>query len=411
MKKVVVDTNILLETPEILQDKTTTFVIPYTVLKELDDLKRKRYELGYAVRVAVRSILREKDHIIFDLDGAEQENSFNDERIIAATKKHEADLYTEDILMTLLAEAQGIQSLNPITQESEKYEGYIELFVEDNMDDLIQSYYSRPATTTKGFNADVLNKYLPRIPAKTEYVLVNYKNTYMFFKYDEENNYYEKLNYKNKKVKINGSGPTLEPFDAYQHIALTSACNLDVPMTIIDGKVGTGKTILALAAALHLTYEHQHLEKIYITRPPLGVDSRYDIGFLPGSKEEKLNPWVGGIVSNLEFLYPRGAKELFNEKFEHFAVNTAQGYSIHNAVLIVDESQLLSIDVMKQIISRVAEGSKLILLGDEAQTYKVVPRAEMGYRKLKNLLPMEYVEYVSLRKIYRSKLAEISVVL
>lgn len=411
MRKIVLDTNVLLETPEILQEDGKTYILPYTVLKELDDLKRKRYELGYAVRVAARTIMANRDHIIFDFEGSEAEGSFNDEKIIGAATRNQAELYTEDLLMTLLAQSRGVETYNPSSdEEKEEYNGYIELHVTEDMEDLIQTYYGRPAITTKGFDKEVLNKYLPRLPYHNEYVMVYWGDNYLIFKFDAESDYYVKMNYKSRKVKINGSGAELEPLDSYQHAALTSACDMNVPLTVIDGPVGSGKTILALAAALHLKYAHQ-LNTVYITRPPIGVDSRYDIGFLPGSREEKLNPWIGGIISNLEFLYPRGAEEVFKENFQHFAVNTAQGYSIHNSVLIVDECQLLSIDVLKQILSRVSAGSKLILLGDEAQTYKVVPRAEMGFRRLKHLFPLEDAEYIKLQKIYRGKLAELSVLL
>lgn len=409
MQKIVIDTNILLETPEILQERKAQYIIPYTVLKELDDLKRKRYELGYAVRLAARIILAEKENIIFT-EGTQEDYSINDEKIIATAKRYEAQLYTEDILMTLLAETNDIKVSNPVQEEiNTNYNGYYELQVTEDMEDLIQTYFSRTPTTTKGFDPDLIKKYLGKNTTSNEYVILHYDSSYMIFKYNEENNYYEKQNFKAKKVKINGSGPVVEPLDVYQHVALTSACDLNVPMTIIDGPVGSGKSLLGLTAALHLVYANNDISDIYITRPPIGIDSRYDIGYLPGSKDEKLAPWIGGVMSNLEFLYPRGAEQIFRETFKHFAVNTAQGYSIHKSVLIVDESQLLSIDVMKQIMSRVAEGSKLILLGDEAQTYKVVPKAEMGFRKLKNLLPLSSIEYIKLQKIYRGKLAELSI--
>lgn len=409
MRKVVLDTNVLLETPELLEDRTIQFILPYTVLKELDDLKRKRYELGHAVRIAARAIMKHKEHLHFDFSGKDSDGSFNDERILDATAHNDAELFTEDILMTLLAEARGITTTNPSAREEvEEMTGYVELEVTEDMDDLIQSYYSRSAVTTKGYEVDMLHKYLPRLPNPTESVILFWGDSYTIYKYDAANDYYVKALPRSKKVQVNGSGPVIEAFDAYQHLALISACNMDIPLTIIDGAIGSGKTLLSLAAALHLKYAH-HMNTVYITRPPIGIDSRYDVGFLPGSAADKLNPWIGGVISNLELLYPRGAQEVFAENFQHFPVNSAQGYSIHNSVLIVDEAQLLSIDVMKQIISRVSSGSKLILLGDEAQSYKIVPKAESGFRRLKNLLPSPLVEYVKLKKIYRSELAELSV--
>ena len=150
------------------------------------------------------------------------------------------------------------------------------------------------------------------------------------------------------------------------------------------------------------------MKNIYVTRAPLGIDQRYEVGYLKGDLNEKLSPWVGGIKSNLSFFYKHGADEVFEDKFKHFPVNSAQGYSIHDSVLIVDEAQLLSIDVLKQVISRVADDSKLIVIGDEDQQYNVVPRAESGFRKLKKLLPNKDLEYVRLRNIYRGPLAKLA---
>lgn len=403
MNKVVLDTNILLETPEILENKNNSYVISAVTLKELDSLKRKRGDLAYSVRLATRMILEHFSDIEFDIP----ENFFtdtNDDLIIEAAKRHGV-LYTEDVLMTVIARAQGVPVQNPLSAAETDYKGFIELEVEDSMTDLINDYYGRPAHTTKGFAVKSIMHYIDRLPEDNEYVLLKYKEDYMIFKYDEEEGYFVKRQLPGRKLRVNGHD--LAPLDAYQHMALLSAINMDIPMTIIDGPVGSGKTLLALAAALHL-YNNNKMNKIYITRPPVGVDHRYNIGFLPGTQDEKLNPWVGGIISNLEFLYDKGAEAVFKESFQHFPVNTAQGYSIHQSVLIVDESQLLSIDLMKQIVSRVSQGSKLILLGDENQSYKVVARAEMGLRRLKQLLPTPHVEYVKLDKIYRGALAELS---
>lgn len=408
MNKAVLDTNILLETPEILERNDITYVISSTVLKELDDLKRKRGDLGFAVRIATRTILDNYDKIEFDFNDYTAAES-NDQRIIQSAKNNGNVLYTEDILMTVIARNAGVSVKNPLSEApKKKYTGYEELEVTHDMEDLIQAYYGRPAQMQKGFNAQVLERYIER-PGPTEYVILNYedsdKTDSLVFKYDAENDYYVKQHFSGKQLQINGHA--IRPFDGYQHAALTSAINMNVPLTIIDGPVGSGKTLLALAAAMYLK-NNLKLDKIYITRPPVGVDRRFDLGFFPGSIDEKLNPWIGGIISNLSLLYKQGSEQVFKDNFQHFPVNTAQGYSIHNSVLIVDESQLLPVDLTKQIISRVSRGSKLIMLGDENQSYKVVSLAEMGLRRLKKRLPDRRMEYVKLQKIYRGELAELS---
>lgn len=212
-------------------------------------------------------------------------------------------------------------------------------------------------------------------------------------------------------VKIQ-SGREFSARDAYQALALASIMgHKEAPsaaMTVIEGPVGSGKTLLALMGALHLVMDKDSpQDRIFITRPPVGIDQRYDVGFLPGDIEEKLNPWVGGIISNLEFIFNGNAEKVFEQHFKHFPVNMAQGYSIHNAVVIVDEAQLLSRNLLRQLATRIAAGSKLILLCDAGQNYGVVPRHDMGVLRLKRKLPTQQVEWITLKDVQRSDLTEL----
>ncbi|MEO1942091.1 MAG: PhoH family protein, partial [Campylobacterales bacterium] len=175
------------------------------------------------------------------------------------------------------------------------------------------------------------------------------------------------------KVRLR-DGIIFTPIDIYQQMgvyALTQA-----PATLLTGSFGTGKTLLATAVALALTKR-----KIFITRPPIGISSDYDIGYLPGDKDEKMLNWAGGFLSALNFLY-RGVRglnyntiksQLFFEKFEIIPLNMIQGVSILSGeILIVDEVQLITPDYMSMILSRMGEGSKLFLLGDLKQTYSTL---------------------------------------
>ena len=186
----------------------------------------------------------------------------------------------------------------------------------------------------------------------------------------------------------------------------------EAPATLITGKFGSGKTLLATATALALTNK-----KIFITRPPRGISNDYDIGFLPGNKDEKMLEWAGGFLSALNFLY-RDTKgytydniksQLFFEKFEIIPLNMIQGVSIlEGEILIVDEVQLVTKEYMSMILSRMSEGSKLFLLGDIRQTYSTISQEESGLYKLMKVLPHEALAHVDLQKIYRNKLTEIA---
>jgi len=97
-----------------------------------------------------------------------------------------------------------------------------------------------------------------------------------------------KIRIKNAKI--------FEPLDIYQKCAVYAM--VESPASLITGRFGSGKTLLATATALSLTKK-----KIFITRPPIGISRDYDIGFLPGSKDEKMLEWAGGFLSALNYLY------------------------------------------------------------------------------------------------------------
>lgn len=414
-KKVVFDTNVLLEDPALLLDDTIEPIIPMTVLEELDDLKR-RPNLAYAARKAIRTINENRERI--NILGVESfdDASTNDNVIIKVAKESGAILYTEDVSMRVKASALDIDVHNPITLDIDRddYTGYTLIDLDDYNGEgtkLYNEIYAHAGFDKRvSIPIELVASMTDKLPNEMEYLVIRYTKNQegergeAIYKLDAKNNIFRRKVQKSIPVSDN---QRFAVRDFAQEIALISAINLDVPATIIDGAVGTGKSLLAVSAALYLK-NSKNLRNIYVTRPPTGIDNRFELGFLPGNIEEKMNPWLGGILSNLEYLFGTGAESVFKDSFVHFPINMAQGYSLHKSILIVDEAQLMSISLMKQILSRVADGSKLIILGDENQNYGIVPRAEMGLRRLKSLLPIDGVEYVKLDKIYRGKLAEVS---
>ncbi|MDY7026491.1 MAG: PhoH family protein, partial [Pseudomonadota bacterium] len=135
---------------------------------------------------------------------------------------------------------------------------------------------------------------------------------------------------------------------------------------------GSGKTILALAAAIEMVIEHKRYNKIIATRstPALAEDH----GFLPGTEEEKMNPWLGAISDNIEALHQTDdnpaasiqyVKERANIQFK--ALNYIRGRSFQKSFILIDECQNLTPHQMKAIITRAGEGSKVICLGNLQQ--------------------------------------------
>lgn len=162
----------------------------------------------------------------------------------------------------------------------------------------------------------------------------------------------------------------------------------------------------------------QTYSSILVTKPPISINKDLYTGFKPGTSEDKMSGHLGGLKSNLRFLLDRedNGKKMLNENtvsqtvwdeiFSVVELDEIQGTSIHNQIFIVDEWQLLDVKTAKLVASRIATGSKLILVGDtEGQTYGV-NRANEGFKVLYQYLgKAPEFNYVKLTNIYRSRLA------
>jgi PhoH-like ATPase len=148
--------------------------------------------------------------------------------------------------------------------------------------------------------------------------------------------------------------------------------NIDL-ITLI-GKAGTGKSLIVLATALELVLNKKEYDKFIIYRPIQPVGN--DIGYLPGTMEEKLAPWFTAIMDNFEMLFAtknggdwKRNLEMYqkNGRIEMEAITYIRGRSIPNAIILVDECQNLTKEDVKTILTRAGEGTKIILTGDIEQ--------------------------------------------
>jgi PhoH-like ATPase len=210
----------------------------------------------------------------------------------------------------------------------------------------------------------------------------------------------------------------IRPRNKEQHYALDLLLNDDIKLVTLVGKAGTGKTLVALAAGLQKVVEEQGFQKLLVSRPviPLGRD----IGYLPGDIEEKLNPWMQPIYDNVELLLGlnksdkkegRNYAELIDLGYiEIEPLTYIRGRSIPNQYMIVDEAQNLTPHEVKTIITRVGDGTKIILTGDPYQIDNpYVDAANNGLTTVVERFKNEAIAgHVTLTKGERSPLAEIA---
>jgi PhoH-like ATPase len=210
----------------------------------------------------------------------------------------------------------------------------------------------------------------------------------------------------------------IKPRNREQHFALDLLLNDDIKLVTLVGKAGTGKTLLAIAAGLQKVTEEQVFSKLLVSRPvfPLGRD----IGYLPGTIEEKLNPWMQPIYDNLELLLGinktdkkdgRSYAELVDLGFVEIEPLTyIRGRSLPQNYMIVDEAQNLTPHEVKTIVTRAGEGTKIILTGDPYQIdHPYLDSSNNGLTIVAERFKNEAIAgHVILTKGERSQLAELA---
>src|SRR3990167_2352756 len=159
-----------------------------------------------------------------------------------------------------------------------------------------------------------------------------------------------------------------------QNFALNLLLDPDIDFVSLQGPAGTGKTLLTIAAGLAQVLDQRLFTEIIMTRVTIPVGE--DIGFLPGTEEEKMTPWMGALMDNLEVLhgmqeggsFGKGATEdLLKNKIKIRSLNFMRGRTFLNRFIIIDESQNLTSKQIKTLVTRAGPGSKIVCLGDIKQ--------------------------------------------
>ena len=200
-----------------------------------------------------------------------------------------------------------------------------------------------------------------------------------------------------------------------QNIALNYLMDPDIDFVSLLGTAGTGKTLLALAAALEQTLDLNRYNEIIMTRATIPVGE--DIGFLPGTEEEKMTPWMGALMDNLEVLtdsdgYTDWEKEstqqLLSKRIKIKSMNFMRGRTFQKKFIILDEAQNLTPKQMKTLVTRAGEGTKVVCLGNIGQIdspYLTETTTGLTYivDRFKN---WNHSAHITLQQGERSRLAE-----
>jgi PhoH-like ATPase len=426
INSVIIDTNLFLDDSNIifkLSRNHDLIVIPVTVLVELDEHKFKP-DTSFSAREAIRAILDFKqqypDKIKFTVN--DDEISKADLKIIRAALESGAKLATKDISMSIIAEAKGVncQLYDIVLNNLFKPYAFIE------MEDLYECMGEDTFAYAKEYKGEEYEEVVECFSEIAKQKLIRDSWFFVFINHGAKepaiyanNPLKHTLNLINNDARyrvIETEGSIIKARDHFQVCAIYAL--REAPHTLITGTWGSGKTLLGTA----YTLSHSR-KKAFITRPSTGISSKFNLGFEPGDKFDKMVEWCGGFLSALYFLYGSTRDqsgeggigydfvrdELFKSKFELLPINKIQGMSLLNDdIMIVDEVQLIDVNYMSMILSRPSETGKLILLGDLKQTYNVVKPSESGLLKLLRALPHRSIAMVELQNSYRSELLEVA---
>ena len=200
-----------------------------------------------------------------------------------------------------------------------------------------------------------------------------------------------------------------------QNFALNLLMDPDIDIVTLLGTAGSGKTLLALAAGLTQTLDDKRYREIVVTRATVPVGD--DIGFLPGTEEEKMTPWMGALVDNLEVLTESdtggswsraAAQDLLNNRIKVRSMNFMRGRTFLNRYVILDEAQNLTRKQMKTLITRAGPGSKMVCLGNVAQidTPDLAETTSGLTYVVDRMKSWAHSGHVTLRRAERSRLAD-----
>jgi PhoH-like ATPase len=434
VKNYVLDTNVLLHDPNsLLNFQKNNVLIPIEVIEEIDRFKRESTELGQNARTVSRTLdgLRTKGRlsegvelanggclrIIFQKAGHDKENGHAimsnnnvDNRIVSLAigvqKSHPKQptiLVSKDINLRIKADALGLQAEDYETDRvliKDLYTGIFDLMVSA---DKMAAFRANGELELNGGAQYFPNEYC----TLTEET--NPKRTAL-----------TKVDSTGKKlipIIDNREGVWgIKPRNREQHFAFDALLDDRVKLVTLMGKAGTGKTLMAMAAGLKRTVLDREFRRLVVARPTISMGK--ELGFLPGSLEEKLAPWMQPIHDALEMLsdlnmgheHRRSGDLMRSGSIVVEALSYIRGRSIAQQFMVIDEAQNLTPLEVKTIITRVGHGTKIVFTGDPYQIDNpYVDSSSNGFNYIISKFRAEPVAaHIELQKGERSELAELA---
>ncbi len=380
IKSFVLDTNVLVHDPDCIEKfEDNNVIIPFPVLEEIDKLKSKAESVGQNAREVNRTLdaLREKgkltDGVALNSGGKLRVVVFKEFSIsqaghltrktkdndilmytIELRKREKAPVYlvTKDINLRVKADVLGISSQDYLADKvslDERLSGILKI----ENSDLLEQFQKNKLLKTEeldkkisgnefvDFGEGILGRVSPDGKAITKV-----------------------------SVSMDTSCWGIMPRNREQMIAMELLLDDEVKFVALPGKAGTGKTLISLACALRKVSDENKYERLLVTRPLITMGK--DVGYLPGSLEEKVRPWMQPIRDNLMLLFSNRHVELDTflkkgDKLQMDVLSYIRGRTIPNQFIIIDESQNLTPHEVKTILTRVGDNTKIVLTGDPYQ--------------------------------------------
>ena len=428
-KTFVLDTNVLLHNPKaIYAFDDNDVIIPFVVIEEIDRQKRRQDEIGRNARVISRELdqlrgtnrlsdglvlpsggtLRiEINHKAFppnfppDLDTGKKDN-----RILAVAYYLQQEtglskpvfLVTKDLNLRIKADILGISAQDFQSDKiniNQLYSGVG--YYDVPKEDVDKLYRDGGLAVPGGMEARAHQFFiLKNMEMPSQSALTRYFRGKLY-----------------PLIHGNSVNFGIRARNKEQRFAFEMLLNDDIKVATIIGRAGTGKTLMALAIGLEKVVEQKFYTRLLVTRPVIPIGN--DLGYLPGTREEKLRPWMQPIYDNIEFLFGNNNQQfkiidhlIECGQLEMEALTYIRGRSIPRQFIICDEAQNLTPHMIKTLITRVGEGTKIVFTGDPEQIdHPYLDASSNGLTFLvERLKDEEIAGHVTLIKGERSDVAE-----